>query len=39
MLWDAPLYAVVVGMGVTAQDYLACAVREIADNIRQTWPV
>jgi len=39
MLWDAPLYPVVVGMGITAQDDSACAVRAITEKIRQTWPV
>jgi len=38
MLWDAPLYAVVVGRGITAQDDSACAARAIAEKIRQTWP-
>lgn len=36
MLWDAPLYPVVVGMGITAQDDSACAVRAITEKIRQT---
>lgn len=38
MLWDAPLYAIVVGRGITAQDDPACAARAIAGKIRQTWP-
>ena len=38
MLWDAPLYAVVVGRGITAQDDPACAARALAGKIRQTWP-
>jgi 3-keto-L-gulonate-6-phosphate decarboxylase len=38
MLWDASLYPVVVGRGITAQDDLECAARAIAEKIRQTWP-
>ena len=38
MLWAAPLYAVVVGRGITVQDDPACAARAIVEKIRQTWP-
>jgi 3-keto-L-gulonate-6-phosphate decarboxylase len=36
MLWDTPLYAVVVRRSMTAQDDPACAERAIAEKNHQT---